>query len=186
MSFFTGKGDQGTTKLFDTKSGVRVSKSSPIFETLGMLDELNTLVGWCKIACPDDFFADGRLVKERLHEVQDCLFTIQAEVAGVPKNVPQSNTEALGTFINTIEKELPEIKTFLVPGGVELSSRFDITRAVSRRVERRLVSLHESGDREISESSRAYTNRLSSLLYALTRLTNHRAGIKETAPHYKT
>lgn len=185
MALFTGKGDKGTTKLFDTQSGVRVSKSSPIFETLGMLDELNTLVGWCKVACPDDFIVQGRPAKDRLHEVQDHLFTIQAEVAGSPKSVPQSNVEALSNLINEIEKEMPPIKTFLVPGGTELSARFDITRAVSRRAERRLVTIHESGDRIISESSRAYANRLSSLFYALTRLTNHRAGIAEKPPNYK-
>ena len=43
MAFFTGKGDTGTTKLFDSPKGQRVSKSSPIFETLGMLDELRAL-----------------------------------------------------------------------------------------------------------------------------------------------
>ena len=185
MALFTGKGDQGTTKLFDTQSGVRVSKASPIFETLGMLDELNTLVGWCKVACPDDFDVQGRSAKERLHEVQDYLFTIQAEVAGAGKIVPPEAIEALSAVINEIEKEMPPIKTFLVPGGTELSARFDIVRAVSRRAERRLVNLHESGDRIISESSRAYANRLSSLFYALTRLTNHRAGISETPPQYK-
>ncbi|TSC87046.1 MAG: ATP:cob(i)alamin adenosyltransferase [Parcubacteria group bacterium Gr01-1014_8] len=185
MALFTGKGDQGTTKLFDTQSGARVSKASPIFETLGMLDELNTLVGWCKVAVPDDFVVQGRTVKERLHEVQDFLFTIQAEVAGAGKFVPQESVDALSMFINEIEKELPPIKTFLVPGGTELSARFDVTRAVSRRAERRLVNVHESGERTVSGSSRAYANRLSSLFYALTRLTNHRAGVSESPPHYK-
>ena len=150
-----------------------------------MLDELNTLVGWCKVACPEDFLVDGKVVKELLHEVQDCLFTIQAEVAGAPKNVPQKHTEALSALINNIEKQLPEIKTFLVPGGTELSARFDITRAVSRRAERRLITLHESGERAVSESSRAYANRLSSLFYALTRFANHRAGISEQPPTYR-
>ena len=80
---------------------------------------------------------------------------------------------------------MPPIKTFLVPGGTELSARLDIARAVARRAERRLVTLHESGERTVSESSRAYANRLSSLLYALTRLTNHRAGIVENPPQYR-
>lgn len=185
MAFFTGKGDQGTTKLFDTKSGVRVPKSSLVFEALGMLDELNTLVGWCKVACPEDFDVQGHLGKELLHDVQDCLFTIQAEVAGAQKFVPHSNTNAMSALITTLEKSLPEVKTFLVPGGTELSSRFDITRAVARRVERRLVALHESGERVVSESSRAYANRLSSLFYALTRLVNYRAGVSEKPPSYR-
>lgn len=185
MALFTGKGDGGTTKLFDTPQGVRVTKSSPIFECLGQLDELNTLIGWCKVACPDDFTAEGRSVKTILHEVQDHLFTIQAEAAGAQKTVPAGSTESVSTLINAIEKELPEIKTFLVPGGTELSARLDIARAVSRRAERRLVALHESGERVIAETSRTYANRLSSLLYALVRLANHRAGVAENPPHYK-
>ncbi|MEK7092880.1 MAG: cob(I)yrinic acid a,c-diamide adenosyltransferase [Patescibacteria group bacterium] len=184
MALFTGKGDDGSTKLFDSGPGKRASKASPVFECLGMLDELNTLVGWCKAECGDDLAVHGRKMKLILHDVQDHLFTLQAEVAGAPKSIPLSSTEALGVFINRIESEMPPIKTFLVPGGTELSARLDIARAVSRRAERRLVTLHESGERAVSDSSRAYANRLSSLLYALTRLVNHRAGVPETPPHY--
>jgi cob(I)alamin adenosyltransferase len=184
MALFTGRGDDGSTKLFDSGPGKRASKASPIFECLGMLDELNTLVGWCKAECPDDFVTQEKRVKIILHDVQDHLFTLQAEVAGAPKSIPLSSAEALGVLINRIEGEMPPIKSFLVPGGTELSSRLDIARAVARRAERRLVALHESGERLVSDSSRAYANRLSSLLYALTRLVNHRAGVPETPPHY--
>ncbi len=185
MALFTGKGDGGTTKLFDSAQGQRVSKSSPIFECLGQLDELNTVVGWCKVAAPDDFSVQGKAGADVLRDVQNYLFTIQAEVAGAKKSVPPDSVEQMSAFINGIEKELPEIKTFLVPGGTEFSARLDIARAISRRAERRLVTLHESGERAVSESSRAYANRLSSLFYALGRLANHRAGIVETPPEYK-
>jgi cob(I)alamin adenosyltransferase len=185
MALFTGKGDKGTTKLFDSPQGVRVTKSAPIFECLGQLDELNTLIGWAKVGAPDDFSFGGRSGRELLEDVQDHLFTIQAEVAGAQKSVPQSSVEALSEMINNIEKELPEIKTFLVPGGTEFAARLDIARAVSRRVERRLVTAHESGERAVSDSSRAYANRLSSLFYALGRLANHRAGVNEVKPRYR-
>lgn len=185
MALFTGKGDGGTSKFFDSPPGQRVSKTSPVFEVLGMLDELNSLVGWCKAEAAEDFMVLEHKLKIVLHDVQDHLFTIQAEVAGAQKSIPLSSVEHLGTFINRIEAIMPPIKTFLVPGATELSSRLDIARAVSRRAERRLVTLHESGERIISESSRAYANRLSSLLYALTRLVNHRAGVQENPPSYK-
>src|SRR3954464_13954823 len=140
MAYFTGKGDDGTTKLFDTSKGVRVTKSSPVFECLGMLDELNTLVGWCKVEAAERAIEfDGRSFKIILHDVQDHLFTIQAEVAGAEKSVPNSSVEALGVFIKKVETSLPEVKSFLVPGGTELSTRLDIARAVSRRAERRLL-----------------------------------------------
>ncbi len=184
MAFYTGKGDDGTTKLFDSGKGVRMTKSSPIFECLGQLDELNTLVGWCK-AASGELAAYDRSLKLILHDVQDHLFTIQAEVAGAQKSVPLSNVEHMGEFIKQIESVLPPVTSFLVPGGTELSARLDITRAVSRRVERRLVLVHESGEREISASSRAYANRLSSLFYALTRLVNNSSGVDESPPAYK-
>jgi len=185
MAFFTGKGDTGTTKLFDSPKGVRVTKSSPIFECLGQLDELNSITGWCKVACPSDFSFQEKSGRDILHEIQDHIFTILAEVAGAPKSVPQASVEYISALIKAIEEELPEVKSFLVPGGIEFSARLDIARAVSRRAERRLVTLHESGDRAVSESSRAYANRLSSLFYALTRLANHHAGVHESPPHYK-
>lgn len=185
MAFFTGKGDQGTTKLFDTPSGTRVSKSSAVFETLGMLDELNCLVGWCRVAAPRGLKAGKRRAHDVLLDVQDHLFTLQAEVAGSPKSIPKKSIEDMNSLILGIEKTLPEVKTFLVPGGTETSARLDIARVVSRRVERRLVQLHESGERAISESSRAYANRLSSLFYALVRLENHRSRISERSPQYK-
>ena len=185
MAFFTGKGDDGTSKLFDSGKGVRLTKASSVFERLGQLDELNTLVGWRKVACPEDLEVLGQKARLVLHDVQDHLFTIQAEVAGAPKSVPLSSTEQLGVFIRGIETSLPEVKSFLVPGGTELSTRLDIARAVSRRAERRLVTLHETGEREVSASSRAYANRLSSLLYALTRFVNHQAGAVENPPNYR-
>lgn len=185
MALFTGKGDNGTTKLFDTQRGQRVAKSAPIFECLGQLDELNTIVGWAGVACPRDFVMQGKRGAELLREVQDHLFTIQAEVAGAQKSVLPASVGSMGTLIDGIEKELPEVKTFLVPGGTEFSARLDIARAISRRAERRLVALHESGERAVSEPSRAYANRLSSLFYALARLANHRAGVVEDPPHYR-
>jgi len=188
MTLFTGKGDGGTTKLFDSAQGVRVSKSSPIFEALGMLDELNALTGWCAIAADDLAVGEGRAA-EILRDVQDHLFTLQAEVAGSDKRIPENSVTAMSALIESIEHLLPETKTFLILGDTELSARFDIARTVARRAERRLVTLHESGDREISSPARAYANRLSSLFYALARLTNltnKAAAAQERAPHYRS
>jgi len=189
MAFFTGNGDGGTTKLFDSPQGVRVSKSSAVFECLGQLDELNCIVGWCRAGI--DTPHPSPLPKEErehmrsiLRGVQDHLFTIQAEVAGAPKSVPQASTEKMSALIKHIESQLPEVTSFLVPGGTEFSARLDIARAISRRAERRLVTLHESGERAVSDTSRAYMNRLSSLFYALTRLANHRSGVAESPPRY--
>jgi cob(I)alamin adenosyltransferase len=182
-NLFTGKGDTGTTTLFGC-NGARVSKSDPIFEALGMLDELNTIVGWCVVACPSHFVAEDKPVATLLSDVQDHLFTIQAEVAGADKAVPLSHVEDMSDLIDAIGEKLPEIKTFLVPGGTELASRLDIARAVSRRVERRVIAIHESHERSTSEGSRAYLNRLSSFFFALGRLANQESRRAEYPPRY--
>ncbi len=88
--------------------------------------------------------------------------------------------------IDEIEHALPAISTFFVSGGTELGALLDYARTVARRAERRVVTVSpvESSKNKISKYSLAYLNRLSSLLYALARLTNHKAGIKEQAPSY--
>ena len=183
MALYTGKGDKGTTKLFDSKKGERVSKASPIFEALGTLDELNAVVGWCRAGCAIDWLVGDKSIASVLLDVQHHLFTIQAELAGAEKSIPEAQVRDIEARIKLIEKELPEITTFFVPGGSELSTRLDLARAVSRRAERRLVTLSET-DRALSEYTLAYANRLSSLLYALVRLVNHRADTEEVPPEY--
>ena len=184
MALFTGKGDGGTTGLFGCNQ--KMSKSSAIAEALGTLDECNSFLGLCKAAARRDGFVMGdRPVTDIVHEIQNHLFTVQAEVAGAEKNVPQASVVAMEAMINTIEKELPPIKSFLISGATELSAWFDVTRTLARRAERRIVAVHEEGQRPIGEHTRAYLNRLSSLLYALARLASTQNGVIETPPSYK-
>ena len=183
MALYTGKGDKGTTKLFNTPSGERLSKSGVKFEALGTVDELNTVVGWCRVACSIDWLVGHVRVSQILLDVQHHLFTVQAELALAGKSIPKKNIKEMEKLIAHIEEELPEIKTFFVPGGSELSSRLDIARAVSRRAERRVVEVHETGEK-LSEHTLTYMNRLSSLLYALVRLVNHRTATDEVPPEY--
>ena len=83
-----------------------------------------------------------------------------------------------------IDKELPPIKSFIIPGGTELSAMLDVARTVARGAERQVVAVAESGDIKLQSTTLAYLNRLSSLLYALARLVNHRAGIVDRKPTY--
>ena len=86
--------------------------------------------------------------------------------------------------IDEIEKELPEIKTFFIPGGTELSANLDFARTLVRRAERRVVAVSEEGKVEINDNSLKYLNRLSSLLYVLVRVVNNREGVVENSPKY--
>lgn len=183
MALYTGKGDGGTTKLFDSRKGERVSKSSPVFDALGTFDELNTVVGWCKPVCAVDWLVGGKSITNILLDVQQHLFTIQAELAGAKKSIPAKNVKEVEELIAIIDEQLPEITTFFIPGGTELSARLDIARAVSRRAERTLVTVTEEGTK-ISAHTLIYANRLSSLLYALVRFVNHKNEIADIPPTY--
>src|SRR5690606_38947915 len=122
---------------------------------------------------------------EIVHEVQENLCIIQAELAGADKKIRQSKVKKLETYIDTIEKELPPIKSFFISGGSELAARFDTARTLARRAERSVVLVDEMGLRKMKAGSKKYMNRLSSILYALARYSNFVYGVVEKAPTYK-
>jgi len=192
---YTRKGDDGKTKLFNCDQ--RLSKSSAIAEALGSLDEINSFLGICKIEAEKEKLVstDNTEVKNIIHQVQKNLFIIQAEVAGSKISINEEKIKEIEIIIDYIEKDLPPIKSFFISGGSYLASLFDIARTIARRAERRVVQIAEppfiysliGGKRKvfIDSDTLAYLNRLSSLLYALARLANHQAGIKEDSPDYK-
>ena len=182
---YTKKGDDGTTKTFACDQ--RISKSSIIAEALGALDETNSYLGLCKIkAKKENFnFTDSVSFEKIIHEVQKNLFIVQAEVAGSKISITEEKVREIENIVDAIEKELPPIKSFFISGGTKLAVLFDISRTISRRAERRVVEVSEEGKTEIGQFTKAYLNRLSSLLYACARLTNHRVGIYGESPDYK-
>jgi cob(I)alamin adenosyltransferase len=183
---YTRKGDAGTTKTYGCDQ--RVSKSSAIAEALGSLDEINSFLGLVKVEAKSlKGKVPGSTMKFQafIHSVQETLFIVQAEVAGFPKPLPEGKVQELEKVIDTIEKNLPPIKTFFISGGTKMAALFDITRTIARRAERRVVQVSEEGTAKVSKETLAFLNRLSSLLYALARLSNHKSGIKETPPSYK-
>ncbi len=187
MALFTGKGDGGTTTPFGCNQQ-RISKSSELPEALGSLDELNAFLGFVKMRS-----ANEPRIASTLREIQETLFIIQAETAGADKKVREGSVKEVEKLVNDIEKEIPPVKGFSIAGGTELSALLDVARTLSRRAERRVTAVKEMklrgvpSDvpmRELSPETMAYMNRLSSLLFALARLANHTAGIKEENPHY--
>ncbi|MBI2474614.1 MAG: cob(I)yrinic acid a,c-diamide adenosyltransferase [Candidatus Taylorbacteria bacterium] len=182
---YTRKGDSGTTKTFGCDQ--RISKSSAIAEVLGALDETNSFLGLCRSKTPEyKFELVGRKFEDILFGVQESLFIIQAELAGVvTKTIPPEKVKEMEGLVDAAEKEMPPIESFFIPGATELGAYFDVARTIARRAERRVVAVAEEGQRPIGEHSKAYMNRLSSLLYALARLSNHRLGAVEKAPTYK-
>ncbi len=183
MILYTKKGDGGTTGTFGCDQ--RISKSSAITEALGTLDEANSYLGLCKLKARNaECVIDGKKVGSIIHEVQDDLFIIQAEVAGAEKTISEEKVEWLEGIIAELEEVLPEIHSFFISGGTEFSTYMDLARTLARRAERRVVAVHEEGEQKVGEYTLAYLNRLSSLLYAVARYENIRNGIVENTPDY--
>jgi len=210
---YTKKGDDGTTKTFGCDQ--RISKSSNITEALGSLDEINSFLGLCKVQSAYLKFQLGdRNLSEIVHEIQKNLFIVQAELGGADKTIPENKVKELEEVADEIEKALPPIKHFFISGGpaditkwqeagAGLGAIFDIARTIARRAERRVVAVSEeqmnqslfekdfasqtseNKSRPIGRNTLAYLNRLSSVLYALARYSNHKVGIMEEAPDYR-
>jgi len=182
---YTRKGDAGTTKDFQSGPGVRKSKSSCQTEALGALDELNSFIGIVKMRCTDvSWDVNGKPPFEIVFWIQNCLFSIQAELAGADKRVGEAKIKEMEVWIDAMEAEMPPIKSFFVSGGTELAALFDVSRTLARKAERRVVSTNDAGEVKTDPATLAFLNRLSSLFYALARLTNHKSGITEEPPTY--
>jgi cob(I)alamin adenosyltransferase len=187
---YTRKGDKGTTKLFDCPQGTRLSKSEYVFEVLGMLDELNSSLGYARaLANQADLFVGIKNKKipygEILFNLQQNLFCIQAEVGGSKMHTKKEHILFLEEVIYEIETLLPPIHSFIVPGEGLVGAYLDVARTMARRAERGLVILKDQKERSINDLSLEYLNRLSSVLYALARFANYQDGCVEKKPDYK-
>jgi cob(I)alamin adenosyltransferase len=197
--FFTKAGDNGTTRTFACDQ--KISKSSAVAEALGTLDEINSFLGLCKVkSLESGFLLGAESFAEIVQGIQQSLFIIQAELAGADKTVDEEKVGELEFLTNTAEKILPPIKTFFISGGTELSALFDVARTIARRAERRVVAVADEENKKdgknknektdqkksiVGVQTLCYLNRLSSLLYALARLSSHLSGINEESPSYK-
>ena len=182
---YTRKGDGGTTKTFGCDQ--RISKSSTIAEALGTLDEINSFLGLLKVKSVPIVIelSEQKLnMADTINQIQQDLFIIQAELAGSEKTISEDKVKWQENIIDSIEKILPPITTFFVSGGTELASLCDITRTIARRAERRVVAVCDEGKVEVGTYTRAYLNRLSSVLYAFARASNHIDGVVEQSPRY--
>lgn len=189
MKYYSAKGDDGTTQLFNCPQNARIGKDDAVFKTLGTLDELNCLVGLCRNVAERAGFpkmdARGRSdFLKTLFAIQEDLFVIQAEIAGAAPHLMEDRVRVLEAAIAQFAQLFPEVHSFVIPGATELGARLDFTRAVARRVERFYIRQTQKG-KEKSAAIRAYLNRLSSLLYCLARCANHAQGATEQAPSYR-
>jgi cob(I)alamin adenosyltransferase len=176
MKIYTKTGDAGETGLF---GGARVSKASLRVASYGEVDELNSTVGWARVAV-----SEGTL-DELLNQIQNDLFEVGAELGSTTERkqksampmIDEAQVEALERAIDKYEEGPPPLTSFVLPGGSESASRFHIARCVCRRAERSLVEL--GAQEAIRGELFRYVNRLSDLLFVLARYGNHAAGVED-------
>jgi cob(I)alamin adenosyltransferase len=164
---YTRTGDKGTTGLGD---GSRVDKDSLRVEAFGTVDELNSAVGFVLATkLPDD-------VRACLTRTQHELFDLGGELCMPGYTlVPDSYVDGLEQQLDMFNEDLPPLKDFILPGGSEAAARCHLARTVARRAERRVVSLAQNED--VNPASIRYLNRLSDLLFVISRvLARHDGG----------
>lgn len=175
MKIYTRKGDTGTTQLI---GGNRVPKHHLRIETYGTVDELNSWIGVVRDSVEDD------ASRNTLYEIQDRLFTIGSMLATQPgydkmqlPELIQSDVDLLEHEIDRMNEKLPEMKSFLLPGGHVCNSLTHVGRCVCRRAERLVSQLNE--DEPVPPLVLTYLNRLSDYLFVLSRWITLQNGAEE-------
>ncbi len=179
FKIYTKTGDKGKTSLI---GGTKVSKSHLRIESYGTVDELNSYIGLV-----NDLFTDEHS-KKILKEIQDRLFTIGSSLACDPDKEPlmkipdlnETDILLLEKEIDKMHEELPEMRSFILPGGHIAVSTTHIARCICRRSERICVQLQEES-LFVDPLVIKYLNRLSDYLFVLSRYAGHLLGIKEIA-----
>ncbi|HQF57521.1 MAG TPA: cob(I)yrinic acid a,c-diamide adenosyltransferase [Candidatus Magasanikbacteria bacterium] len=176
VKIYTKFGDQGKTSMLN---GKRVDKCCLEIEAIGEVDELNAFLGILIEIIEEDF----KLEKKKLFSIQNDLLIIGANLADLQadcKNIPKLTNfkiSKLEKWIDQMEKELPKLKNFILPGGSEESAMAFYARAICRRVERVVISLDQKY--VVPIAIKKYLNRLSDLLFVFGRWLNMKKGAEE-------
>lgn len=167
----TRTGDSGETGLAD---GSRVPKTDPRIHALGDVDELNSQLGvMLTHELPED-------IRRLLSLVQNDLFDLGSELAipGATLLTPE-HVGRLDAAIASYNALLPPLREFVLPGGCPAAAHCHVARTVCRRAERSLVALDRASI--VGEAPRLYLNRLSDLLFILSRCINQMAGVPDVS-----
>jgi cob(I)alamin adenosyltransferase len=173
MKIYTKTGDEGKTSLFDNS---RVWKSDERIMSYGAVDELNSSIG---IALSLELDQE---IKDILIKIQNDLFIVGSDLANPDMSDKKIRTTVeMITFleqkIDSLEPQLEQLTSFILPGGTLLASIIHLTRTISRRAETHVVEL--SKNEEINKDAAIYLNRLSDLMFVLARSINNRKKIPD-------
>jgi cob(I)alamin adenosyltransferase len=182
---YTKSGDKGKTSLFD---GSRVEKFDERINLLGELDELNARIGLLIGSIGTDLYemsstSVSEIQYKLLLKTQNLIFDLSGEIAN-PKLSESSQinfskfTQNLEDEIDKLDKILPELKNFILPGGSIQSSQTHLCRTQTRKCER-ILSKISSEINYSNQSAKAFLNRLSDYFFQLARFLNQESGSGE-------
>jgi cob(I)alamin adenosyltransferase len=171
---YTRGGDRGETSLGD---GTRAPKLDRRIAAYGAVDELNSALG-VALAC-----GVPERLRAPLEQLQNELFDLGADLS-VPWTGPDDRLRVTQTMVDGLERlcdafnePLPELKSFVLPGGTDAAARLHLARTIARRAE--LEALEADGEQGVNPLALVYLNRLSDLLFILARAANADAGADE-------
>lgn len=178
---YTKTGDDGTTSLV---GGQRVKKYNPRVEAYGTVDELNAHIGMLAEMVKDrskDFdlafdvrerfetlFGQMKIIQNNLFVIQTLLATEDETTYAKLTQLPTDAAAEMEGWIDSIDAQLPRLKSFVIPGGSTTSAQAHIARTVCRRAERLIVRLAD--EEKIDDSIKKYVNRTSDYLFVTSRL----------------
>lgn len=165
MKVYTKTGDDGSTSLV---GGGRVSKSHPLIEACGKLDELSSFVALLSAHCPVEALPDSILRS---------LLCIEACVASQGMRPFEADTALLEERIDTMTAQLPPLRGFILPTGCRAAALAHVCRTVCRTAERRVCAAAEKWPRVAV--CLPYLNRLSDYFFVLARHLNFVASVEE-------
>ncbi len=186
MKIYTKTGDGGNTGLL---GGVKVSKSHLAVETSGTIDELNSVIGVVGSHLETNRAEVSQLQTELLkllRQIQNDLFDLGSRVAACLSDsckvaeFGSNKPVELESLIDRYDPTLPGLTAFILPSGSVAGCHLHLARSVCRRAERRLVELSQSSVERDFRTEQIYLNRLSDLLFVLSRVVNQDAGVAET------
>ena len=176
---YTRRGDTGDTGLV---GGQRVAKNALRIEAYGTVDELNAFIGIARQTTEEQMRACPmlNLLDHILKRVQHELFNVGSILATLPEDIHPKQARVTATEIAQLEseidkmnEELPDLRSFVLPGGCRLNAELHVCRTVCRRAERVCVALGERGD------NLKYLNRLSDALFVWSRWASYQLGSSE-------
>lgn len=180
MKIYTRSGDDGQTSLF---GGERVLKTNPRVAAYGSVDETNSLVGLARA-----FLTDDPALNAVLERLQVLLFDLGADLATPPGSpgerhvmrVTETDVSAMEGEIDALDARLPQLTSFILPGGAPAAGALHAARCASRRAERDALAADAAGE-AINRQALLLLNRLSDFLFMAARAANQHAGQPETA-----